>query len=421
MVRALRAELAPVECADAVVQPLLADLPAAIDPALQHALAGLGLAGRLARTVLDGPRLDPPFERARVEELIAGPLHAWFAEQAAAIEDIARAGAKLAYYGRAIVAVEAGMADMRFIDAARAAPIPDEIAGDQELRDAYYGGLEMGLEARKRRGRDAALVGLGQLAYLGVIRDERAERARQLLSRMYGGRPVGALDALLLPPLAPAEPATVPERLAARLPTFYAGLLIAPERAAEPTMLRMLVEKGISPPQRAALRAAALPPAVRALYARARLELGQRYWRRVDFDEAAGLLRELPAAERTPEARLVLALSIALRGGPANAADMMLRAPLAELGIGRVAALDALAAETGGPLRPLAAFDAALVLDIAAPKDAGTGYWLALARRYRDAAAWLPEGAERAQAVERAREAEGTAKAIAPRGAAPEQ
>src|SRR5690606_19414449 len=193
-------------------------------------------------------------------------------------------GSKLAYYGRAVVAVEAGMADMRFIDAVREVPVPEEFRGDQELEEAYYLGLERALEPRKERGRDAALVGLGSLATIGLLRDARVERARALLSRMYGGAPMDALDQLLLPPLSQVQAASSEEMLARRVQTFYASLLFAPDRA-QP-LLRMLVERGVSLPHRIALRDATLTPAERALYARARFELAQNYWRRVDVDEA---------------------------------------------------------------------------------------------------------------------------------------
>ena len=94
-------------------------------------------------------------------------------------------------------------------------------------------------------GRDAALVGLGNLATVGVLRDPRVDRARALLSRMFGGRPINALDALLLPPLAPQAPTTAVQSLAQRLPSFYAGVLIGAEAAGDPLVMRQLIEKGL--------------------------------------------------------------------------------------------------------------------------------------------------------------------------------
>ncbi len=413
LVRALRAELAPTECADAIVGPLLTKPLAGLSPALHHTLFGLALAGRLARTATTAPKLAPPYERKLVEDFVKGPLRTWIFQQASAVQQLAKLGSRLVYYGRAVVAVEAGMADMRFIDVIRKAPIPDEFAADQGLSDAYYTRLERDLEPRKRRGRDATLVGLGQLAFVGVIRDPRVTRTRKLLGRMYGGRPIDALDRLLLPPLETVEPKSTEQQLAARLPTFYASLIFAPEKATQPDMLRFLMERGVALPHRIALQQASLNQPMRALYARARFELGQNYWRKVDFDQVLELLRDFPAAERPDRVRMLLALGLALRGGPQNAAQMMLKAPLSELGIGQVGALDALsAAQPAGPYAAFAAFDAALVSRLATPRNADAATWRKLGERFRRAAGQLADATHRAEAQRWAEEAEQTAKSI---------
>jgi len=412
MVRALRAELAPPECGDVIVGALVAKPPTEVPGVVYDALMGLALSGRLSRAAVSPPQLEPPYTKETVTQYIDSVMGAWVKQQAAAIQALALQGAKLGHYGKAVVAVEAGLADMRFIDAVRKVPVPEEIAKFDEAKEKYYQRLELQLEARKQRGRDAALVGLGQLAQIGVIRGLRVDRARAILSRMYGGSPIDALDGLHLPPLEPAEGADSDQRLAARLPTFYAGLVIGAEAAAEPAMLRMLIEKGIPIAHRIALGKTELEPAQRQLYARGRLELGQNYWRSVDVDEAIRLLVEWPAAEQRPAAAdLMLAVGIALRGGPANAAEMMVRAPLADLGIGNVAALDALAA-AGGPLASMAAFDAALIKQLAAPATAKADYWRDVAVRFRKAGALTQDLHERADAEQRAKEADQTAAAI---------
>ncbi|MBI4956985.1 MAG: hypothetical protein HY908_33530 [Myxococcales bacterium] len=416
MVRALRADLGPVECADALVRPVLDGKVDGMDGAVHDTLAALGLAGMLSRAVKGPPTIPPPHTKEAVLALHNGPFKAWTNEQAAAIQSLAEAGSKLRYYARAIAAVEAGMADLRFIDAVRELPIPDEFKKDADLEASYLGGLEQALDQRKVRGRDAALVGLGALAAIGYIADARVTRTRDMLSRMYGGRPVDALDALRLPPL-PAAPAngSLEGRLAGKLPTFYAELLLAPESASDAGILRTLLSRGIAPRARTALAGASLDPTARLLYAAGRLRLGLNYWRAVDVDEAVRLLAEWPTGTtRVEEANLLLAVGLALRGGPRNAGDMMLRAPLDELGIGRVEALDALAA-AGGPYAGLAAFDAAIVRQVAAPAQADAGYWKELAARYRAAAGRLTDPADQREASERAREAEATSEAIAKR------
>jgi len=428
--RAIRAELAPVECGEAIVEPFLKAPPAATNGIVYGAMLGQAVAARLARTAQNPPALAPPHDRARVLEFIKGPMRGWLEQQALAIETISHAAAELPYYGKGIAAVEAGVADLRLVEAVRGGPIPDEFKKDEELRNAYYGSLDQMLDPRKDRGRDAALVGLKELALVGVIRDARVDRARVLLSRLYGGRRIDALDALLVPALPRAEPASLEERLAARLPTLYAGLLLDEQAASRPGTLRQLVDRGVPLPQRIALRSVHLAPEAQALYARAHLELGRLYWRAVDFDQAAALAASAlaPADHQargaahgspgvTPDSTtFTLALALALRNGPDDAADMMRKAPRA-LPPAQSAALDAVAAQSPqNPNAGLAAFDAAFIHQLASPEGAGATYWDDVATRFHAAARLLTEPAHRALAEDRAKAAEAVARVVTPNG-----
>jgi hypothetical protein len=408
LVRGLRAELAPHECADALVEPVLKAPPTNIRKPAYFALLGQALAGRLARTATNPPVMAAPFERKRVQEFLKGPMLTWMTDQARLIEEIGKIGAELPFYARGVVAVEAGMADMRVVEVVRSAPVPKEIGDDEELRNVYYGQLDQQLEPRKDRGRDAALVGLRDFAVAGVIKSSRVDKARALLSKLYGGRRIDALDALLLPELPPAKPSSAEERLAAKLPTFAAGFLLDPKAATRPGTLRMLIERGLPVQQRAALQDPALSPEIHALHARAHLELGKLYWRASDFDRVIALTSK---GARSPEVSLVLATSIALSDGPVDAAEMMLKAPLQNIGIGRVAALDAVAKQ-GGAAAGMAMFNAASILQIAAPQGAGAAYWKDVADRFQKAAGLLPEGPARASAAEHAKAAQAVASAI---------
>ena len=412
LARALRAELAPVECGDRIVEPLLVSPPAGMTGAVYHALFGQGLAARLARSALTPPTLAPPLSKARVTDFVNGPMKDWALEQSRAIQETSQVAERLPYYGKAIAAVEAGVADLRFVEAVRAGPIHDEMAKDGELRDAYFGSLDASLEPRKDRGRNAALAGLKELAYVGALRDTRADRARVILSRAYGGRRIDALDTLLVPPLPSSPSSTVEERLAMKLPTFYAGLVLPEAEAHKPGVLRALVEQGISVPHRIALKTFELPPEMRHVYAHARLELGRRYWRSFDFDQAIVHAQAWPKDRARPEElTLILALAIALRKGPEDAGAMIREAPRVALGLGNVAALDVVAAEKGR-YAGMAAFDAAIIRQIATPANAGADAWRDVARRFRAAEALLQDPAPRAVAADRARAAEETAKSI---------
>ncbi|MEO7331719.1 MAG: hypothetical protein ABI193_24300 [Minicystis sp.] len=407
IVRALRAELAPIACAEALTAPALKAPPATMSGLVYHALLGQAIASRLARAATGAPTLAPPYTRPRVVEFTNGPMKTWFTEQALVIQEVSQAAVELPYYAKGITAVEAGVAEMRLVETIRDAPLPDEIAKNADLRNEYYGSLDQGLDPRKDRGRDAALVGLRELALVGVIHDARVDRARALLSRIYGGRRIDALDALALPALAKAAPTSVEERLAAKLPTFYAGLLLDEQAGSRAGTMRQLLEKGVPLPQRSALRTATLTPETRSLTTRARIELGRLYWRAVDFDQAAALASTWTyGVERSEDTTLLLGLAIALRGGPEDAADMMRKAPLALSAMGKVAALDYLAQKAPpGADAGIAAFDAALIKQITAPQGADKAYWSEVSARFQKASSLLGDPALKGAADERAKAA----------------
>lgn len=381
LVRALRAEHAPPVCGDALVSPVLAKVDASFRPLVVGALQGHVVAARLARLPTTPPQLEPPFEKQRVLDHIKGPVARWLTEQSDAVEETSRAAQRLTFYGRALAALEAGMADLRMVEAMRAMPVSDEIAKSPELRSVYEGALEESLDPRKARGRDAVLVALGDFAAVGVLSDPRVTRARSLLAKTYGGRRIDALDALWLPPIAELKAAGVDQRLALALPTFYAAVLLDPRVAADEATLLAFAHRGVPGPARRALATRTTPEA-RRLAANLRLRLGQTYWRAFDFDEAATLLRD---AEHTGEDGFLLALALALRGGPENAAAMMRRSPERPLSLGDTRALELLA-KGDGPLAGLAAYDAAVLRELTAAHDAPAAFWDDLAKRYEAAA-----------------------------------
>jgi hypothetical protein len=411
VVRAIRAELAPTECGDALVLPVLDKPPAKMGGAVRTALLGLGFAARLARATGTPPVAPKPLDRPKLKAFLKGPMRMWLDGAARSLQSLSAEGSKLPYYGKALVAIEAGLAEMRMVDAVRSAPLPDDLAKDAEFKDIYYAALDEALDPRKTRGRDAALVGLGIFAYMGAIDDPRVAKARALIGKLYGGRRIDALDAITLPKLAPAELGSTTAKLAAQLPTYYASLLLPGDAARDPKILRVLADRGVSVPHRAALAEPGLPASDLRLYARARIALGQRYWRALDFDQATALLVAANQAEPTDEGRFLLALALALRDGPEDASAMLLRAPVVSLGIGSTAALDSVAAGAT-PFAPLAAFDAALIRQVAPPVNADAAYWDDVAKRWSDAAARIEDGASKSFAADRAKAAEATAAAI---------
>lgn len=363
VVRALRADLAPVECADVIVDPLLVGKKT-VSGTVGHTLVGLSVAGKLARTGLGAPKMPATKEKAKLREFIGGPLKNWLADQATAIQMLSTAGSALAGFGRGVAAIEAGTAELRLVDTIRSAPVPKE--WDAELKQVYEIALDEALEPRKARGRDAALLGLAEMANEGILYDSRVDRARAILAKMYGGRRIDALDALLLPPVA------------------------APARFESPFWMPLF---GVAVP----------PKDDPAAAARRSLDLGRRYWWRLDFVDAA-------YSAKDANDRLVLALALALAEGPGTALDMMKASSPAALNLTHTGALDALVAE-GGASAAMAAFDAAYLRSLS-PPDADAGpYWKDVAARFRKAASLLTDPADKKKAEDRANDADAAAAA----------
>ena len=403
--RALRADLAPVECADAIVDPLLhstastSSAPAtgasAPNPANVRLLVGFSLAGKLARTAGAPPAMGAIRDKEKVKAFVSGPLKTWLLEQSTAIELLSSGAAGLSGYARGVAAIEAGIAELRLVDRMRSAPVP--ATWDPELKSIYEAALDEALEPRKKRGRDAALVGMSDFARIGIIRDGRLDRARALLSKLYGGRRIDALDALLLPDVPPPPASTPNEAALAAIPTYWLdnGDIA---HAEDPRFLANGVTRGLREQLKKIPEGA--PDDLRTPYARARFAMGRIYWRRVDFVEAAYAAKPSPK----PEDRLVLALSLALAHGPNGAAEMM-RAPTpAALDLRHTEALDALVGE-GGPLAGLAAYDAAHIRALSPPEGAEAAPYLKdVGARFRKAETMLTDPAQKRLAAQRANE-----------------
>ncbi|HEV8551309.1 MAG TPA: hypothetical protein VGQ57_19810 [Polyangiaceae bacterium] len=398
VLRALRAELALEACADALVTPVLQAPPKGMTPEVEQTMLGLLIAGRLSRLLDQPPLLEPPVTKERFQPYFAEKLAPWVLSEAAAIEKLSTDGARLSGYGRGVAAIAAGYADLRFVEMVRQVPLPEEMKADKAVSDAYYGELDQALDPRKTRGRDAALVGLHTFAELGALTDARVVRARELLNRLWAGSRIDSLDRLLLPPLEPLDTSTPELALAARLPTFYAKLLLSDRDPAEPKFLRALLERGVPGPFRTKLGVAKLGVPARVLYARALVGGGRQYFHAGYFKTARTLL----GAEKTNDTGALLGgIALALENGPADVAELMLKGPFVR-GTGDVSELDA-EAQKHGRFAGYAAFDAALVVELAPATDDPL-FWEKLAARFDKAekllsAAALPDAGVSAHAA----------------------
>lgn len=383
--RAKRAELAPPECADVIAASWLAGKKEVTGTKAAHALIGMSVAAKLARLPTNPPTLPPEKDKKKVLEFVNGPLKTWSLEQATAIESIETIAAGLNGYGRAIAALESGAAELRFVDKLRSAPTP--ATWDGELKAVYESVLDEALEKRKARGRDAVLVGLGEAARAGLLHDARVDRARSILAKLYGGSRVDALEGLLLPP----EPDHGSDPSLQQLPVVWI-------EKREPADLGPSLARGVPEALRAAFRNDAGPATLKPAYARARLEMGKLYWRRVDFVEAC----------RTADDAFLRALLVTLaRGAARDANDVVKAASPAFLDLSHTDALDAY----DGPLKGYAEYDAALLRSISPPDGNAAGPYLRdVAKRFR--AAKLGDPAEKKKAEDRAADIEASVNAI---------
>jgi hypothetical protein len=412
LVRALRAELAPTSCADVLALPYLDPHRPELDRRLEDTLIALAAAGRLSRLVQTAPALEPPFDKARFLAFFQSTLKPWIVTQAQGIHELSLAGAHLTPYAKGVVAVEAGLADMRFVAAVRKVALPKEMSDDAEVREAYYAALDEALEPRKARGRDAALVGLRELANEGVVFDPRVMEARKLLSEVYSGRRIDALDKLLLPSLSALVTGNTELKLAAELPTFYTGLLLK-DTPVDTPLLRALLEKGLPPAVLARLDPKQLDDRGQAYLSRLLLERGRRYFRAQDFARSA----ELSAvAKPSPEQSLYHALASTLQNGPRDASDVLLGGPVLPVGTAQVAELDRLAAEKANPSAPLAAFDSAYLRSLVPPQN-NAKFWDDLGKRFDAAEQRLREPEQKRRAHEASAAAKDTSKAVRAAGA----
>jgi len=404
LIRALRADLAPRACGDVIVDS--ETRRSGQQRELVDALLALGLGARLNRSVRQAPLPAPPFTKVDFLKHFKEVLSPWIIEQAHAVDTLSKVGPRLSSYGKAIVALEAGLADLRFVSVARSIDLPKEMKDDPEVRETYLVALEGALEPRVLRGRDAALVGMGELSRQGVLRDPRLAEARKLLSELYAGRRIDALDGLLLPALPPATQTTTALKLAANLPAFYALRFEPAPAIDDAALLRARLEQGVPPALWLTTLPANASPEFAALAQRALFQLGQLYFWAEPFAKAAAI--ETPAADAN--AALVGTVAKVLTRGPRNAAALMLGPPTLPPELRDTKALDARAL-VKGPAAGLAEFDAAYLRGLAPPAN-DPEFWKEQRARFERARKALTDKAAQVTASELAKAAADTEKEL---------
>lgn len=346
LVRTLRAEEAPVACGDVLAAPLLHDRPAGLRGPWFHLLLGQTIAARAVR-------LAPVAgEAARAE-----------------LAELDRMAASLPRsYGRAVAL--AGVAQAWSL----ASPIDRE------------------------RATLASVVAVEAFSTTGVGDSKRIEPARMTLAWRFGW--LAELDAIRFPRVLPGPTVRVPaplavdgqptcrdcaddrpraaarvERIAAGLPSFHAAMLLFPDEAASIEAMRGWAARRTLPTRaRAALQLMVDPPDdVARVAAQVRLGLALRFLDRRAADAAAVLLQQRRVDPPEEDARYLLALAVALHGGPADVVGWVEKPPSRVLD---VEALDRVAATPrqeapGYAASDLALFAATVLRGLTAPPAAG--------------------------------------------------
>jgi len=342
-VRAVRAELAPVECRDALAMPVLARPPAGLTGPIFHALYGYAVAARAARI----GAMAAATGRA---ELLSS------LELAAA--DLPRSyGRAVALAGIAAAWTQVSPPDTSRVD--RASRVAVEAMGAEGVGDSYL------LDAA----RGWLTEPYGWLAEIDVLQLPEAERGPRGPSP-----PTPRIHGMLLPRDAwddTAHAFSLVERLADGLPSFLAAYALDESELASIEALRAFANRG-SLPGRARLgleRAPSSSSEAGRFAARARLLLGLEFFDRRELDGAIRLLAAQPAAERQDGARLLLALALALHDGPRDLGEWIrepIRPERFDLG-----ALDTMAGSTVPGTRAVAEYDAGVFRELEAGPVAG--------------------------------------------------
>jgi hypothetical protein len=407
-IRALRIELGPTECGDGLAEQLVGETGMLPNGPARDLLVAYGIAARLRRLAQDPPAPPGDREKSSLEAYFKNELYPWISAQAAAILTMQSEAVKLRGYARGVVAIEAGMADMRFVELCRNVPPPVGLETASEQRDQYFALLDEALEPRKRRGRDAALVGMRDLRAAGVLSDQRLTLARSLLSSVFAGGRVNALEKLVLPPFPTVAQHSGATRLASLLPVVFSEPLLS-EQALSRDLVLAFLEQGIPLSVERSLGARADDES-KTLLGLALLRRGLAYFSAEDFQKAAALLEGPAKAERVPgPISLSLGVATALSAGPKDAAALILEGPYFARSLGNLEYLDKLG-EAGGDVAGPARFDSAYLRELAAPPGS-PAVWSELISRYRDAAKLLKNPAKR-EAEERAAAASETLKAL---------
>ncbi len=320
LVRALRAELDP-PCGEVIVAPLLAARGSLLSVEWIDILSGLALASRLHRAIAPLPQYRGRATKVGVEQYRSKTLAPWCIEQMARLQQLEAQVNRLdrGRYGEAMAkAALAGVWHSLSISARQNA-IPEEVKRNYEERSRYYGTMDQELAAARQRAESLDVVAATLLSRQGIRRSPIVN-AWYLASRTNTvSSYVRALHLLRLP--RPLEyPAVTPQqRVARRLPSYYAGRVFSVTDIRDVVLVRGLIENGLAVSHRRGWAQGTVSSEIAILLAHARVALGRRTWDSLQFDEAIRLLRGArDKSQQSSDVQLLLATAMAARSRSRN-------------------------------------------------------------------------------------------------------
>jgi hypothetical protein len=390
VIRGIRAELSPA-CADVIVAPSLLQT---LRVSVQHALIGAALGARALRTK-PAPAYIGTGTPDSITTYLQTRMHAWDSQTVAALKELEATASTLTGYGHALALAAVAQGYGLHMDGFRRVPYPrewDRRGNDGTVRLHFFEVVNQASVPTREVALRQTTSALYVMGDTGATTHRMTDALRTWLHRNFRRQ---FLDlAVAMPP--PAAPAGTLARLAARLPTFYAGVVLGTNATCE-DVLRQWSAQGVPQGSRGQLSGnlAALSPDGRLTYADAMLRTALTFGRRVDHDELAHAVAAAVADSPSDHASFVRAVMTAIRPAQFEGSPDV-------LSFSRGAAKGDLDAVVG----PFAGYAHLLAGDMLVEADGSprSEVLTQAGRRYDEAATELPEPAarvarERAQGV----------------------
>lgn len=323
LVSALRAELDPT-CSDVIAQAALNQSGRAeMSLQIRATLVALAHAARVMRSAAM-PRFAGNGKRENVERYRVNTVRPWLAAQTKRIQ---ATGERLGMldgtgYARAISAMALATAWSQVYIGARSRPVPDSIKRQYDERSRYYGMLDEELSPIRARALQAHAEAAALVSRHGIRHSPLADQWFKTVGAVANRAAYNAAEYLSVTRPTDCAATTPVERLARRIPAFYAGVLFTGSELTEPCVVRGLIDQGISLAHRRAWQQNRPSAEIASLLAYGHVALARRSFDALHFDEALRRLVYVRASRQhlTVDEELLLATACAARSVPWNVA-----------------------------------------------------------------------------------------------------